>query len=487
MSDVPTIPGYFALRLGADLASSIRGQPVWFDYGAGELQITEPGTLPPVQDPAGSLPAPAPLPASPPVPVYTPPSASARPFVQYLTLQVHGYGSVPVPADQYGALFWSESAVEKFLLPYYTSAAGPHALEVLQAINQAWYHFDASAPVCALAFGYPSSAFQASVQLWDTIAVVVWEPSRKTLALKPLREYFRGVGRVQVSLLPSSQTFQWGEPVAQGLTAELADIPIDSVGAREVAEFVSGLRGNTVDVYAVDVEGGLEPVLSTQASGAPLFSAFSPEVRSGRPTATATLTYSLSPGGDPVTEPLTAIGGRPTNLPDSAFWTDGAVEMLLVPYYASVEGSAAPWYLMLMLGTWSGAIPPWVEDAAALLSQVVQAFSRILLEEEAEAPTPLARAAAEEAQAVTDGVAAATTETVAAVAGTAAVAEAVAGPFESQVLTLIHLPNSEWVDQTASTAPSIYAEHRLAVLTPGGAYPLVPPDRRLVPRRRVRG
>lgn len=483
---VPEIPGYFALRLGADLATSIRGQPVWFGYGAGELQITAPGTLPAAQNPAGLLSAPDPLPAAPPVPVYTPASASGRPTVQYLTLDVPSLqASVPVPADQFGALFWSESAVEKFLLPYYASAAGPHALEVLQAICQAWYHFDADAPVCAMAFGYPSSPFQASVQLWDTIGVVVWRPAESRLVLEPLRQYIRGLRRLHVGLLPPPASFEWGPEMETDAVAGTPDIPIDSVGAREVAEYVSGLRGNTVDVYAVEVEGGLEPVLTTQGSGPPLFSAFSPFVRSGRPTATASITY-LGTEDQPVTTPLLQIGGGAANVPDSAFWTDGAVEMLLVPYYASVEGNAAPWYLMLILGTWSGAIPPYIEDAAALLSQVVQLFSRVLQEEEEDATSPAARRVAEEAQAVTEGMTSAATETVAGVAGVAAVADAVSGPFDSQVITLIHLPNSEWVDQTAAPS-SIRAEHRLAALTPEGAFPLVPAHRRLVPRRRVRG
>ena len=56
---LPQKPGYFALRTGADLASSIRGQTTYFTYTPGTLYIgSSTGTAP-----RG-------------VPIFTPPSAS---------------------------------------------------------------------------------------------------------------------------------------------------------------------------------------------------------------------------------------------------------------------------------------------------------------------------------------------------------------------------------------------------------------------------
>lgn len=48
---------------------------------------------------------------------------------------------VEMDATQYDALFWSESAVEKFLFPYYASKYQWSAAEWLTAMSQAWYGF----------------------------------------------------------------------------------------------------------------------------------------------------------------------------------------------------------------------------------------------------------------------------------------------------------------------------------------------------------
>jgi hypothetical protein len=49
-------------------------------------------------------------------------------------------GQVPLQlADQYDAVFWSESAVEKFVLPYYASKSMWDAAAELTALSIAWY------------------------------------------------------------------------------------------------------------------------------------------------------------------------------------------------------------------------------------------------------------------------------------------------------------------------------------------------------------
>ena len=425
MSTVPKLPDYFTLRVAADLSSAIRGQTVGFDYGAEGLEVLAPAR-------------PGPVCAS------TPLLARARPMVQQATISVPGYADCTLPSDTYSAVLWSESAVEKFLLPYYVSAGGPRAHEVLHAINHAWYHYKKT-PVVALAFGYPSTLLPArSVKLWDTVSVIYGE--RGTLQVAPLLQFLASQGPPPAPETPEYLPFLWG-PAPEARSTAFTEI--DSVGAREVAEYVSGWRDQRVYVYAQEGGGGLEP-RRTQ-DGPPLFTALARKVRPGRPTVEkVTLTYTVE-GGTQNRE-LTAIGGLAGNAADSAFWTDAAIELLVTPYYASVEGDGAPWYLAVILGKWSGVIPTSHTEAVELLEQILKMLGKLLTDEPA----------SEEGE---------PEET---------------GPFDSQVFALVHLPDSEWVDQTNEPAPGgTLLENRTWLLSPEGEHPLVSPRRRLVPRRRA--
>lgn len=451
-TQLPQIPGYFALRVGADLASSIRNQTLYLNYAPGSLQVMSPSTP---GTPPGQLPG---------VPVTTPSLAPNRPQVTGATITLGGQ-SLPLAGDQYGALFWTESAVEKFLLPYYVSAGGPHAYQVLHAINKSWYNYTVATPVCALAFAYPSVPTDGPVQLWDTLSVVYLQDG--TLTIKPLLDFLATQPPPQANPIAEAAPPPRVTPPPVDTVAH----PIDSQDAREVAEYVSGLRGNKVDVYAVELGGGLDPVLSPEGDGPPLFTAESPQVRTDRPVPTVTLTYTWM-GETNVLQPLLNLGGSPVNVPDSVFWTDAAVELLMLPYYASVEGAAAPWYLALILGTWSGVIDPGIEDGAVVLSQILQALN--LRHPRAKATTYLDHVAEEVAEVVEEAV---------------AVEEMTETATTSSVIGLIHLPNSEWVDRTVTggTGPTIYLEHRTGVLTPTGTFPLTPPGQRLVSRHGFRG
>jgi hypothetical protein len=447
MANFPDRPDYVTLRLAADLSSGIRGQTVWFNYSTEEgLAITGPGL-------AGAPP--------PPIPVFTPASADSRPMVRSATISVEGYGSTRITADTCSALFWSESAVEKFLLPYYVSAGGQSAFEVLHAINHAWNDYRALTPVVALAFGYPSRAFATPVTLLDTLSVVFClqgtaaPPSLGTLVVQPLREFLASQNPPPPPNMPDASRFSWG---AAPEPANRFPTPIDSVGAREVAEYVSGLREQVVNVYERDDDGGLEATLALVGNATPLFTAFAPVTQRERPPVSVTLEVTTTFLGMEVvaSKELRAIGQREANVPDSVFWTDGAVENLLLPYYASVEGLGAPWYLMLILGKWSGMIRSRVLDAVTLREEVLEAMPQAL----AQAPGGTTRAARTDTQA-------------------------------SDVFAIVHLPDSEWIDQagTASTTEvqSTLLENRTWCLTPTGDHPLVAPGVRLVPHRRVTG
>jgi len=428
-------PGYRDLRLGADLASSIRGTPVFFNFQQGELTITDPH------------------PDS--VPVETAPSAARRPQVTGVTLEVDGYERLTLDAKRYSALFWSESAVEKFLLPYYASAAGPRVHEFLYVLHHVWYGYRDDVRVCALAFAYPAAPFTGPQQLWDTVEVIFCPPAQADLLFPlrsmPLLQFFNTLPAPALPVLPPDISLIRGEraPLSDQATC------IDSVGSREAAEYVSGLRGHTVRVYQdPNVPGGLKPVLEPKKLDDPLlFDASTVPVRDYRPR----VTVKLELEGMKEPYPLQGKPGDPTTWPDSVFWTDGAVDMLLVPYYASVQAGGAPWYLLVLLGKWAGWIPCDCTDAAELRKHVSGGAERTPRRRHERGPAPGHAAGRLEGETAGD-----------------------AGPTDSEVFAIVHLPRSEYVDDGTGAEP-FFLENRTMLHTPGGAFPLVAPGDRLVP------
>ena len=210
---------------------------------------------------------------------------------------------------------------------------------------------------------------------------------------------------------------------------------------------MSGLRGRKVLVYEGDSEGGLEPLLTSEPVGRPLFEAFCPYVREGRPRVTVELL--VEEGGRKHWHPLRGPGG-PQFPPDSVFWTDGSVETLLLPYYAAVEGSSAPWGLEVLLGKWAGRIPAERLEPGEL-------WEDILLKAEREMRASVGGALVEPTE-------------------------------QSAVFAIIHLPNSDWVDEQGTmVGTSIALPNRVACMTAEGTFPLVSPTRPLVRRRASTG
>ncbi|HEX2208065.1 MAG TPA: hypothetical protein VHG93_10320, partial [Longimicrobium sp.] len=107
---VPTpVADYHHLRLTAEWASSLRDRQVGFAVREGALWL-EGADAPADARPALRIPA---------------ATAGRYGAVAALTLTAAGVDE-PLDLAPFGvdALFWSESAVEKFLVPYYASIAG---------------------------------------------------------------------------------------------------------------------------------------------------------------------------------------------------------------------------------------------------------------------------------------------------------------------------------------------------------------------------
>lgn len=316
------VPGSHDLRLAADWSSAVRGRPLYFRYAKGELSITQPGegwglrTVDVVQ----------------------------RPTVTQVEFSVPGAGKVWLSGGECSAVLWGESSVEKFLFPYYASAAGAEAPEVLAQIADVWYRFPPAVPVCALGFGFGGAPPAGPLTLHATVIVVFIDPATGRLGKLPMPEFLATYG-----------TCPWPprQPPMEGpLPVEAPARPLTSFAeaymVRSAAEYVSGLRSDLMRFSSPD-GWSLEGAPASVPSG-PMPPAFF---------------YAQSwvlrerPAPDQVTlwrdnEFPSALMDPASTAPDSVFFSDGSVEKLVLPYYSSVNGWPAPLLNAVLLAEWAG-------------------------------------------------------------------------------------------------------------------------------------
>jgi hypothetical protein len=346
-------PPYRALRMAAEWASAVRDCQLNFAYdpGTGHMVLHNAGT-------------------GPTLPVLTR-SFTSRPRVKEVEFSVPSElpaaGISPpilkLSGDKVSALFWSESAVEKFLVPFYASIAADDAPRFLDRLFDAWYGYPADAvQVCAIALllGRRPPAENTPLSLARTVGLVCLEGGT-TLRLRTLDEFteryatglprgggFMGVRSGRPEVRPG-----WG----------VANNP-ESVVARDVAEFVSGMRGHFVaftndgTTLVPEVCAGESPPPLPEAT---VFTALARPVRPDRPVPSGvTLWVKETSRSQPQPFPVIPVKGEPPVefRPDSVFWTDGSVEKLLLPYYASVKGGASWFFQFCLMAKWDGLMDP---------------------------------------------------------------------------------------------------------------------------------
>jgi hypothetical protein len=357
----PSPASYRALRMAAEWASAVRGQQLNFAYdaGTGHMVLDRSGV-------GGTL------------PVLTRASAR-RPLVLGVEIEVPGAPPLTISGDQASALFWSESAVEKFLLSYYASAAADDAPRFLERLFDAWYGYPAElVQVCAIAYlcGRVPPPDGTQLSLSRTVGLVCLEGGSR-LRLLTLDEfasrYATGLQRpgAGIGATNSEQPqARAGWPITEG---------VESIVARDVAEFVSGMRGHFVafslngTTLVPEVYAGPEPL--QELPPATVFTALARPVRPDRPRPARLAVWVQERGPDARVTPQTLIPGRddpsPEFLPDSLFWTEGSVEKLLVPYYASVKGGDAWFFTGCLMSQWEGLLPP----GSSSVDEVARAFT----------------------------------------------------------------------------------------------------------------
>lgn len=350
----PNAPGYQPLRMAAEWASAVRGEPLNFAYdtATGQMMLAPPGS-------AG-------------VSVLT--SAGVpRALVASVELEwARPHGGPPgavyeLSGADASALFWGESAVEKFLLSYYASAAADAAPRFLARLFDAWYGYPAKVvQVCALAYrcGRRAPPHGRALTLARTVGLLCLdETGVRLLSLDEFEaRYATGLPRggcPAPATGPSTSEAGW-----------TIDAAVESIVLRDAAEFVSGLRGRFVRFQAVD--GTLLPDVYPSESplpapdpppaGAFVFAGVAEPVRPDRPFPVRVTVRVKGLDGSTSECDVVPRGSDPAVVPDSMFWSDGAVEKLLLPYYASVKGGTAWFFLAWLMGKWDGSIPHDAND-----------------------------------------------------------------------------------------------------------------------------
>lgn len=280
----------------------------------------------------------------------------ARPrAVASLTLTTDDGQSVDL-ARGADAAFWSEAAVEKFVLPYYASLAGGRAAVVLAQLMGAWAGAPAGVQVLGLThFAHPRQPDLTGVLY--TLGVVFaaapgGEPACVTLA-EFLARYRPDLLEGESLRVPNPPPAPPRELEQPGDNAHAGPRRPSYLELRVMAEWASSLRGGRA-YFVFDPEKELDPRnpyarfkpcwrLPTDARRRIVIPTYSEKLVADRPSPRA---VDIAP----LLNPSSVKDLAPEA--DAVFWGTGAVEHLLMPYYAQVYGGQALTQLQAMHRVW---------------------------------------------------------------------------------------------------------------------------------------
>ena len=269
-----------------------------------------------------------------------------------------------VPVGVADAVFWSDSAVQKFLVPYLASVAGHGAADVLTSLRQVWNHYD-DKMVTVYALVHITAQEPGEVGLEHSICVVYTDFGATELKVDSLAE-LKHDPRFQKGFEPEPQPADAlylrplsGRPQRPGYR------PL-----RAMAEWAASIR-NTPQFF----------VFPARETGFRLETEFPTELLEGDFVIPA-LTYAV-PKNRPQLKSVTfqaedsAEQHNLAQVGDAVFWSTGSLEQFLFPYYASKGGLQSLPDLMDMYMTWVDASAPaaygiihlpssqWIEEEQA--------------------------------------------------------------------------------------------------------------------------
>ncbi|HEX2077076.1 MAG TPA: hypothetical protein VHG08_05185 [Longimicrobium sp.] len=328
---------YGQLRIIAECAAGIGNQAVQFV--ADSDAVTWVGNPPQPSDPANVL-----------VPAL---DQGRYPAVQAVQLELSWTppapgtpvsGTIDAVAAGADAVFWSDSAVQKFVVPYAASCAAWDAASTLASLQNAWNLYPTS-QVAQFALLHLVPPATGQVSLESSLAFAVGDLS--SVQVMTMGDY---AGQGLVSVLASTPQI---EAVAfqQALPQDPSAYPGYEM-LRGIAEWAASVGEAMYFTWSPGQEKATHPVANPTA-GQFTIPACSPGVPQERP----------APGA------VTFIGtdGVPVSLArgDAVFWSEGSIQQFLLPYYASVRGFQAPGELQAIVDAWN------VEDNEVVVDGLV--------------------------------------------------------------------------------------------------------------------
>jgi len=239
-----------------------------------------------------------------------------------------------VAAVTWDCAFWSESAVEKFVVPYVAMLGGPQAQAFLDKLLLAWNGY----PAERLAFGLlrrGAAPRTPSLDLCSLFDVAYVDVPGRSISTASLREFLDGCTPPPVPAeipVPCWRCEPGGEP---------ATLP-DQLSLRRLAEWVSACR-DELFLFSFDTARGQFWPMSQPGCAPLVIGGFTPRTRADRP-AVQSVTLRSAAGGEAVLAPDVA---------DAVFWGSGSVNHVMLPYYASVYGGQALQVLSQILDVWN--------------------------------------------------------------------------------------------------------------------------------------
>ncbi|HST58202.1 MAG TPA: hypothetical protein VLK84_05940 [Longimicrobium sp.] len=354
---------YSHLRLLAECAAGSIGRPV--DYAWIQEPSGRPGRMEPVlkQTAPGADPGPA------AVVVLT--ADTGRYPGNRVELQVATPGGhlTGAPAGHVDALFWSDAAVQKFLLPYLASCAGSRAGDVLNTVQDAWNRYPWSRVTVYALMHVNAFPSETPLHLEDTLLVAFTLKGSEKLDLLSVRAFVDSFGSE-----PPPEPLEMEVEYHRGRPGRASQRP-GYVQLRALAEWACSIRDQPQYFVFRAGEHGFHPhngELPSVGSGDIVIPARTATVPAGRPA------LGMAPGNGAVW--FTPEGGvHPVNLAgegDALFWSTAAIEQFVFPYYASKGGLQALPDLAELVQAWTGQPPAggdyegaWTEDAAGVRAE----------------------------------------------------------------------------------------------------------------------
>jgi hypothetical protein len=325
-SDIPTQPvGYGQLRMLAECAVGLGNRTGVFAADKGALTWVVDPTEPPPQTAVlvGAA------------------NEGKYPEIESVTFDVEWTppGGLPtvkgsVNAVQAGAdaLFWSDSAVQKFVFPYFASCAGGEAATRLGQLQDAWNAYPTDA-VAMFALMHLAPAANLPLSLDTQFALTYAGTDAVQVVALSEYEIAAAETKPQPAMAAAFQQALPGEPYASYDTL------------RAMAEWAASL--NEKARYFV-LTPGVDQVLPPQDEV--------PSVLLPGQVMVPTVTPSVpGPRMAPTGVVLQPAGGTPLPLDeaDAVFWSTGSIQQFLLPYYASVRGFKAPAELQAIIDAWT--------------------------------------------------------------------------------------------------------------------------------------